>query len=172
MRFRKRKDPDYAFEKLSDEEIEFQKRSNKRTLLMILCAIVVLGIFAEVIFLTNTNYSYETQNPKGELIITLPENKSEYEIYPGGEFIFDIIAHYEVGDKITYYGITDHDRCQIGMFFSDNRLCQRTAYDTIILNEDVKVGTEFAVTLKYNNQISTVEFLVIEKPAQDQQNNQ
>ena len=167
---RRRKNPDYAFEKLTEEDIAFRRKSNRRILITVLCSVVALSIMAVLIYFNSVETSYETQNPKGELIVTLPEHKSEYEIYPTQEFTFDITAHYVIGKKVSQYGITDHDRCQIGMFFSDNTLCQRTSYDSIVLNEDVKVGTEFTVTLKFNDRISTVEFVVVEKPSEEQQN--
>lgn len=165
----KRKNPDYAFQKLTDEEIAFKKSSNKRILTAILCALVILAIIATVVIYNKTHDSYTTQAPEGVLVVNLPANKSEYEIYPTQEFTFDIAVHYEVGSSPAHYGITDHDRGQIGMFFSDNLLCERIAYDTIRLNENVKPGTEFSVTLKFNSQLSTIKFTVVEKPVQTEQ---
>ncbi len=171
MRLKKKRHPDYAFERVR-EDIEDRKSSHKRILIVVLFALIALGILIGTLFLHNTQNSYETKSPRGELVIEFPANKTEYEISPGEEFTFDISAHYELSGKAVHYGIAEHDKCMIGMFFSDNRLCERTSYDTIVLNEDVKPSTKFSVTLKYNDVLSIIEFKVVEKTENQNSNNQ
>lgn len=162
--WRRKKNPDYAFEKVEKEQV---RRETRKTILgAILVAVIVLGLVLGSLLMNGTESSYDTKNPKGELIVVFPESKTEYEIYPTQEFTFNISAHYEIGGATVHYGIATHDKCRIGMFFSDNLLCERISYDTMVLNEDVPIGTEFTVALKYKDELSILEFTVVEKPAE------
>ena len=152
-----------------------------RIILIIVFALLLLGslglvvnyhcpdVFSNGFDLSKLDFSefsfYDVKSIFNKTTVSFPSNAQTIRVRPNEEYTFDITV---TTDKLFGGTTTGElaDTHNVNMFFSDTSLVSRTSYNTIKVNEGVKAGIYFTITVKYGEQSVVYSLCTEDKPAE------